>query len=165
MTIEGYTDPLNEGDYLTLTCKVTPPDAQLDFPLRILFTKEGASTPRELVVGWTYSKRNVTTADGGEYRCEAGRLGESVVVEILAAQDSGNVAAQSQTNVAKAAPIIGISIAVFIVFIITTIYVLHRRRLHNQEINDEYLNETDGRKYPRKYASHHFFYNHMNMYN
>ena len=128
LTIEGYTEPLNEGDDLTLTCKLIPPDAELDDPISITFTQDDSSDETTVVVGRTYAKRNITTADAGEYRCEAGQLRDSVIVVITAAQDSGNLAAQSQTDVATLAPIIGISLAAFIAFMAITVYLLYKRR-------------------------------------
>ena len=117
-----------EGDDLTLICKLTPPDAELDDAIIITFMQEGSNFVTPVVIGRTYAKRNVTTADSGEYRCQAGNLGDNVTVVIINPGDSGNIAALSQQEVATLAPIIGISLAVFIVFMTVTIYVLSKKR-------------------------------------
>jgi hypothetical protein len=129
ISIEGYTEPLNEGDDLTLMCILTPPDADIPEPV-IFFTQTDSRIRQSLLSGGTYAKSNISVEDGGEYTCVAGVAEDSVTVMVLAARDSGNVAALLSSSVDKAltAPIVGLSIAALIAFMMITVCMLRKRR-------------------------------------
>ena len=100
----------------------------LDDPIIITFMQEGTSFVTTLVVGRTYAQSKITTADAGDYSCEAGHREDSVTVVITATGDSGNISAQDQVAIAKLAPIIGISLAAFLAFMAIATYLLYRKK-------------------------------------
>jgi hypothetical protein len=127
---------LDEGDNLILTCILTgPPDADIPGPV-LYFTHNNFTIRLPLLSGRTYAKSNISVADGGEYKCQAGDAQDSVMVEVVAAQDSGNVAALASANVEwdLIALIIGISIALFSAFVAVIFFIQRRKRRYVVEV-------------------------------
>lgn len=133
--IAGYSGPVVVGDELSLTCSTSGTrDDNVDFSW--LFVGQSASI---VAASPTYTKRNVSIADSGNYTCIAvsadSQLGAegSVSVVVVTSIPTGQPAAQTQSDSTGIVAGILVAVAIAAIAIGIGLFIQKRRACEAQE--------------------------------